>query len=441
MSYAHQDYVPTRSRSQMKALILVCAVLFAGSSEQAEAKTLCVAPGGAFGCYATIQSAVSAASPGDVIDVTPGTYKEDVLIGKPLSLLALFPGTAIIDASKLSNGVYIDGFDNHGLASVEVAGFLIKNAVNEGILIANTSFVTIRDNRLFGNDSGLTSGCPGLPSYEVDEAFDCGEGIHLSAVDHSTIANNTVRHNAGGILVSDDSGPTHDNLIIGNTVSDNPFDCGITLASHPSTAFVAGIVHNTIADNFVSHNGFQEPGAGAGVGIFSAGPGGVVSGNVIAKNTLVNNGLPGIAFHSHDPFDNLNDNQLVANRISGNGADTDDALTPGTAGINVFGATPITGTLIVENVITDQDDDIVVKTAGHVEAHLNSLLGRKTGLANINANGAGVGTVSATENWWGCPAGPGGQNCSTTSGTNIIFTPWLVSPSGDHDNDQGHGDH
>ena len=142
MSYAHQNYVPARSRSQMKALILVCAVLLAGSWQQAKAKTLCVAPGGAYGCYATIQSAVNAASAGDVIDVTPGTYKEDVVIGKPLSLLALFPGTAIIDASKLSNGVYIDGFDNHGLASVEVAGFLIKNAVNEGILIANTSFVT-----------------------------------------------------------------------------------------------------------------------------------------------------------------------------------------------------------------------------------------------------------------------------------------------------------
>lgn len=140
---------------------------------------------------------------------------------------------------------------------------------------------------------------------------------------------------------------------------------------------MAGIVHNTIADNFVWHNGFPEPGAGAGVGIFSAGPGGVVSGNVIAKNTLVNNGLPGIAFHSHDPFDNLNDNLLVANRIFGNGADTDDALTSGTTGINVFGASPITGTLIVENVITGQDDDIVVKTTGHAEAHLNSLLGKE----------------------------------------------------------------
>jgi hypothetical protein len=40
-------------------------------------------------------------------------------------------------------------------------------------------------------------------------------------------------NNAGGILLSDDTGATHDNLIIGNIAQNNPFDCGITLASHP----------------------------------------------------------------------------------------------------------------------------------------------------------------------------------------------------------------
>jgi hypothetical protein len=103
-------------------------------------------------------------------------------------------------------------------------------------------------------------------------------------------------------------------------------------------------------------------------------------------------------------------------------------VTPGTTGINVFGATPITGTLIEGNVITNEEDDIVVKTAGHVEAHLNQLLGRNTGLANLDANGAGVGTVNATLNWWGCSSGPGGKHCSSVTGPNIAFVPFLVSP-------------
>jgi hypothetical protein len=40
-------------------------------------------------------------------------------------------------------------------------------------------------------------------------------------------------NNSGGILLSDDTGARHHNLIIANLVHDNPFDCGITLASHP----------------------------------------------------------------------------------------------------------------------------------------------------------------------------------------------------------------
>jgi nitrous oxidase accessory protein NosD len=393
----------------------------------ASAATLCVNPHGNFGCFSTITSAVNHAAANDVIQVAPGIYKEDVVIGKPLSLVAQLPATAVVDATGLSNGFYIDGFDNPGLNNVLISGFFVKNATNEGILISNASDVIVTGNILTGNDAGLNAGCTGIQSFEVDEAFDCGEGVHLSAVDHSTIARNQVVNNAGGILVSDDTGPTHDNVITGNSVIDNPFDCGITLASHPSAAYTAGITNNTISDNISSHNGYQEPGAGAGVGIFSAGPGGVVSGNVVEHNTLTRNGLPGVAFHSHDPFDNLNDNKIIGNQISGNGADTEDAATPGTTGINVFGASPITGTLIVENVITNQDDDIVVKTTGHVEAHLNQLPGR-TGVANVNANGSGFGTVDATLNWWGCPAGPGGAHCSAVSGPGVTFVPVLVIP-------------
>src|SRR6202007_3228838 len=91
--------------------------------------------------------------------------------------------------------------------------------------------------------------CPGQPPFETNEGFDCGEGIHLSGVDHSIVANNLVENNSGGILLSDNPGAPHDNLVLANTVQNNPFDCGITLASHalfntaPPTS--AGVFHNT----------------------------------------------------------------------------------------------------------------------------------------------------------------------------------------------------
>ena len=53
------------------------------------AATLCVNPAGKFGCKSSISVAVAAASPGDTIQVAQGTYKEQVVITKSLSLVAL----------------------------------------------------------------------------------------------------------------------------------------------------------------------------------------------------------------------------------------------------------------------------------------------------------------------------------------------------------------
>ena len=122
------------------------------------------------------------------------------------------------------------------LSNVTVSGFTVQNANFEGILALNASNVTLWANRVKGNDRALEIGkgqCPGIPDFETNEGDDCGEGIHLMGVDHTTIANNTVQGNSGGILLSDETLATHDNLISGNTVSNNPYDCGITMASHP----------------------------------------------------------------------------------------------------------------------------------------------------------------------------------------------------------------
>jgi parallel beta-helix repeat protein len=409
------------------------AALLAGTCQPAATATLFVNPGGTSGAYSTIGAAVNNASANDTIDVAPGTYFEDVTIGKPLSLVGAGRGRSIINAVGQSNGIYIDGLDNPGLSRVVVTGFTIENANFEGILVTNASFVTIWENDVINNDKSLNiSGpaikCPGIPSFETAEDFDCGEGIHLSGVDHSVVGNNTAKHNAGGILLSDDTGTTHHNLIIGNVTQENPFDCGITIASHPPAMVTKstsplGVFHNTIANNESSRNGFQVPGAGAGVGIFDSAPGTQAYSNVVINNALTDNGLPGVALHSHTANQNLNDNVITRNRISGNGADTDDAATPGPTGINIFGVSPITGTVISENVIDDEAVDIVTKTPAQVAVHLNDLLDGKIGVDNI-----GAGTVDATENWWGCPGGPGEEECTTVSGPGISYTPWLIHP-------------
>jgi parallel beta-helix repeat protein len=177
---------------------------------------------------------------------------------------------------------------------VVVAGFTVQNANFEGILATNASLITIQGNVVTGNDKSLipaTPACPGIPAWETAEAFDCGEAIHLSGVDHATVANNLVQNNAGGILLSDDTGATHDNSLTGNIAQHNPYDCGFVLASHPPAfgGAPAGVYNNPLSGNQSASNGLGIAGAGGGMGIFTFLPGGTVSGNVLG-NYISGNG-------------------------------------------------------------------------------------------------------------------------------------------------------
>lgn len=140
-----------------------------------------------------------------------------------------------------------------------------------------------------------------------------GAGTYQEVVVIDIVTGFTIENaNFEGVFItnaSDATGPTHDNLISGNVVRDNPDDCGITLASHKPVA-PNGVYHNTIASNLSSRNGLAT-GEGAGVGLFTPAPGTATYGNVVVGNRLTDNGLPGVAMHSHAPGQNLNDNAQV----------------------------------------------------------------------------------------------------------------------------------
>jgi hypothetical protein len=260
------------------------------------------------------------------------------------------------------------------------------------------------------------------------------------------LANNYVSGNADGVLISDETGESYNNLITHNTVKDNPLECGIVLASHPPKGHASppfanhfGVDHNTVADNISSGNGVQV--GGSGVGLFSDGNGtGRVTGNVVIGNQLTGNGLGGVALHTHVgpafhlPADDMDGNKIIANFISGNAADQADTATPGSVGININsggGGSPVHDTVISQNVIEDEDVDIAVNTPAEVDLHLNNLLGGKIGVADVCAFDKATvcqGNIDATENYWGCAAGPGHSGCTTSSGTDIRFTPWLGQP-------------
>ena len=381
-------------RPNGKLTLISCAMIsMAAASYPARAANPCVNPGGTAGCSSTISAAVAAASAGSVIQVAQGVYKESVVINKTVLLIG-DGGKSVIDATGKSTGIFIDGTasaPNIGVSGVVISGFTVKNANFEGILAANAGGLTISGNTLYNNNLGLVPGenasCPNLPAFETNEGEDCGEALHLMGVDHSVISNNDIENNAGGILISDETGPNNNNLITGNTVANNPYDCGITLASHArapglGTGLNFGVFRNTVSHNVARHNGYL--GAGAGVGIYAPGPGSTASGNLVIDNVLTDNGLGGITMHIHAapgvngvpaqaPAPNLSDNAIVGNEISGNSGDFDDPNSPGATGISIVAVGPVVGTVISENTFSMEVADIVFGApAGTIEAHLNN---------------------------------------------------------------------
>jgi hypothetical protein len=349
------------------AFALAAAVsVFALGAGQAAASgsTLYVSPAGsdAGGCTSsnpckTIGHAVSVASAGDRIVVRHGTYAESVLLTKRLHLVGHH--WPVVDASGQQNGIVIAGANAAGSS---VRGFKVENADQEGILVMQTSWVRIVNNAVVGNDQGMFASSPTGECAAVGEVpGDCGEGVHLMTVTRSHVTANRITGNAGGVLVTDEFGPTHHNVISWNHVWRNEFDCGITVPGHNPNAVsatgvpqpsMAGVYDNRIVHNVVNRNGLK--GEGAGILFAGAGPGTGSYHNFVGWNTANGNNLAGITVHSHAPNTDVNRNRFVGNHLRHNnvGGDPDAGVTR-TTDILVFSAVdPIRGTVARGNTLS-----------------------------------------------------------------------------------------
>jgi hypothetical protein len=336
--------------------------------------------------YATIQAAVDAASAGQTVTVCAGSYSEDVFVPKALALIGV--GGPVINATATSthNCTFLTGGPpitapclagiTIAASNVSVRGFTVQGAQGEGILatgsLATKSIISISitGNTVTGNDlGGATSPYPQCQGEEAD----CGEGVHLMGVAHSVVSNNKIVGNSGGILVTDEFGPTHANLISHNVVTDNVRDCGITMPGHNPFAFttatrtldptVAGVYDNTVEANIVTGNGTS--GFGAGVLMAVPIPGSASYNNLVTGNYIAGNGLAGVTLHDHLPGgaymkgNRIINNTIGTNNVLGDEFDTNPPLPlTVTTGITVYsGADPVSIT-IANNLIFDDTDGV-----------------------------------------------------------------------------------
>jgi parallel beta-helix repeat protein len=292
---------------------------------------------------------------------------------------------------------------------------------------------------------------------------DYGETIHLLSVENSTVTNNVVENNVGGILLTDEVGPTDGNTISGNTVNNNATDCGITLAGHSSNAVStsgpttgqpqptqAGVYNNMIENNTANDNG------AAGLLAAAGGSGSAVYNNTFTGNTATGNGLAGMTIHSHAPLQDINGNVITNNNFSNDALHGGPGGGPGdiegppasanltqTAGVQVLSVfAPLTGTVIQGNTISNV-------FYGIWQSALASSSAISGNNISVNTGGTRVFTVPAAGSGYWMTAGDGGVFSFGASGfygsspgsslgaptVGIAHTPdnggyWLVAANG-----------
>jgi nitrous oxidase accessory protein NosD len=411
------------------------AIALVSASPAAPAATLYVSPHGVAGAagagcdsaaYSTIQAAVDVAPAGSTVIVCSGSYKEDVVISTSLKLVgqkgAVIHGSPTASGTCDQNGPFGPGSAPclAGItvksSDVAIRGLTVTGAIGEGILVTGSlaghsiGRVVLRGNGVIGNDrDGVPSKAhspypPCKPHGQIPG--DCGEGIHLMGVYDSIVSHNRVEGNSGGILLSDELGPTYHNKIGHNVVTGNLYDCGVTVPGHNPHALdasgnrqpsLAGVYDNVILRNRITDNGIKEEGAGVLFANASAGTG--AYDNVVSHNYIAGNEMAGVTLHAHTlpagAFEDLSGNRIVGNTIGRNNLGGDpDAFECAfqcrahplrqTTGVLVFGAVPLDVT-IAHNQIRENEFGIWLGRGGNVSASLTHNLFHQVTKAVVRA--------------------------------------------------------
>lgn len=166
--------------------------------------------------FRTIQAAVNAANPGDVVQVSPGRYVENVKITKNgLRLLAPVSSgdqRAVVDGTGLfGSGIQVVGTPDNPVSGVEVMGFVVQN-FEQGIMLQNAVLSRVHLNTADNNVDKVEP----FSAAQADAM-----GIVLRAAHFNEVVQNFARENGdSGIEVL---GGSSNNTIRGNHLARNGY--------------------------------------------------------------------------------------------------------------------------------------------------------------------------------------------------------------------------
>jgi parallel beta-helix repeat protein len=187
----------------------------------------------------TIQAAINNASSGDTILVASGTYHENLIINKSLSIVGENRTTTIIDGDGGDYAILITS-DN-----VTVESFTITKSIfglsGIGILVSRSTGVVVSDAEITNTNTGLDLDLSSNGAFSDDVIINNTNGIMISGSSSNVFSNNVLSGNSLGVIFN---GYLYSNLFSGNTFSDNLVD--VFLSADGSR-------------NFFYHNNFLDP--------------------------------------------------------------------------------------------------------------------------------------------------------------------------------------
>jgi nitrous oxidase accessory protein len=183
---------------KMKTIVIGILVILLSSGFTA-AETLNVGTGQK---YTTIQSAIDAAKPGDVISVNEGTYYENLIVKmNNISIIGKSKEKTIIDAKKFGSGIKIDQTTN-----VKISGFTIQNGGGSGQSDAGVTIYSAHNNTI--TNTILINNVVGISIYSESESnvisgndirSNTNYGIFIYSSGDNKIYNNNIQSNKIGI--------------------------------------------------------------------------------------------------------------------------------------------------------------------------------------------------------------------------------------------------
>jgi parallel beta-helix repeat protein len=233
--------------------------------------------------YHEIQIAVNDADDGDIITVGSGTYYENVIVNKPLTINGSDNYSTKIDGgglgnaiSVVSNNVTVNGFDivNHNnLPFIKTTGIKLDNVQNCNIINNRCSYAyygihlylsnqnTITNNILFNNSYGIYQENSPDNTFSGNIYKNNTLGQHIDPSDNNIVTDNIYIDNYIGIFIED----SDYNTISGNTLSDNEIGIFIDETSTDNEIYYNNLLENETQATDSGTNTWDD---GAGTGNF-----------------------------------------------------------------------------------------------------------------------------------------------------------------------------